>query len=198
MKNLRHYEIVLLIHPDQSDQVPAMVERYTNMIKQSGGSIDRQEDWGRRQLEYPINKLPKAHYLLFNISCSKEMLEELEQNFRYNDSVIRNFTLKRDVIITKASLMMQKSDDASDSASAAGDRDNSASGARYKKQAQIETTQENEVDYKDLTLLRSHIMESGRIVPSRISRTKAGRQRQIAAAIKIDRFLALLPYCDRH
>ena len=104
---MRHYEIVFLVHPDQSEQVPAMVERYTRAITENGGQVHRLEDWGRRQLAYPINKIHKAHYVLMNIECSNEILEELTENFRYNDAVIRNMVIRRDEAVTEASIMMQ-------------------------------------------------------------------------------------------
>ena len=93
---MRHYEICFLVHPDQSEQVPAMLERYTNMIEESGGTIHRLEDWGRKQLAYPIIKLHKAHYVLMNIECDGDVLEQLNSAFRFNDAVIRNLVIKRD------------------------------------------------------------------------------------------------------
>lgn len=104
---MRHYEIVFLVHPDQSEQVPAMVERYTALIKDSGGIVHRLEDWGRRQLAYPINKIHKAHYVLMNIECGKEALNELTTNFRFNDAVIRNMVLTRDEAITQPSALVK-------------------------------------------------------------------------------------------
>ena len=105
---MRHYEVVFLVHPDQSEQVPAMVERYRAMIEQSGGSIHRLEDWGRRQLAYLINKVHKAHYILMNIECNQETLDELENAFFYNDAILRSMFLKQDEAITDASVMMKK------------------------------------------------------------------------------------------
>ena len=104
---MRHYEIVFLVHPDQSEQVPAMVERYTRAITDNGGKVHRLEDWGRRQLAYPINKIHKAHYVLMNVECGNETLDELTENFRYNDAVIRNMVIRRDEAITEASIMLQ-------------------------------------------------------------------------------------------
>lgn len=104
---MRHYEIVFLVHPDQSEQVPAMVERYTRAITENSGQVHRLEDWGRRQLAYPINKIHKAHYVLMNIECGNEVLSELTDNFRYNDAVIRNMVIRRDEAVTEASIMMQ-------------------------------------------------------------------------------------------
>lgn len=102
---MRHYEIVFLVHPDQSEQVPAMIERYKSLIETDGGAIHRLEDWGRRQLAYPINKIYKAHYICMNIECSQNVLDELEQTFRYNDAIIRNLVLKRDEAITEPSIL---------------------------------------------------------------------------------------------
>ena len=100
---MRHYEIVFLVHPDQSEQVPAMIERYRATIENNGGSIHRLEDWGRRQLAYPINKIHKAHYVLMNIECGAEVLAELESAFRFNDAVLRNLVMRRKAAITEAS-----------------------------------------------------------------------------------------------
>ncbi len=105
---MRHYEIVLIIHPDQSEQVPTMVKRYESLIAEGGGQVHRFEDWGRRQLAYPINKIHKAHYLLFNIACGKETLEELKTAFRYNDAVLRELILVMDEAVTGPSPMMRK------------------------------------------------------------------------------------------
>ncbi len=100
---MRHYEIVLLVHPDQSEQVAGMVERYTASVKDSGGTVHRLEDWGRRQLAYPINKIHKAHYILMNVECTEEVLDELTTNFRYNDAVLRNMVIRTDEAVTEES-----------------------------------------------------------------------------------------------
>ena len=100
---MNHYEIVLLFHPDQSEQVPAMIERYTNTVTDGGGSVHRFEDWGRRQLAYSINDLHKAHYVLWNIECSVEVLDELTTTFRFNDAVLRNMVIKRKDAATEIS-----------------------------------------------------------------------------------------------
>ena len=93
---MRHYEIVFMVHPDQSEQVPAMIERYSNSITESGGAVHRLEDWGRRHLAYPINKIHKAHYVLMNVECSQPVLDELTHNFRFNDAIIRDLVIRRD------------------------------------------------------------------------------------------------------
>jgi small subunit ribosomal protein S6 len=107
---MRHYEIVFLVHPDQSEQVPAMIERYSNLITQQKGKIHRLEDWGRRPLAYPINKIMKAHYVLMNVECDQTTINELSENFRYNDAVIRNIVLKMDRPITEPSPIFKDKD----------------------------------------------------------------------------------------
>ena len=104
---MRHYEIVFMVHPDQSEQVPGMIERYTTAIQKDGGHIHRLEDWGRRQLAYPINKIHKAHYVLMNVEASNEAMEELTTTFRYNDAVIRNLVIRRDEPVTEESFIMK-------------------------------------------------------------------------------------------
>ena len=102
---MRHYEIVFLVHPDQSEQVPGMVERYKGQIQEGGGQIHRLEDWGRRQLAYPINKIHKAHYVLMNIECSQEILDELSSAFKFNDAVLRNMVIRRDEAVAEQSIL---------------------------------------------------------------------------------------------
>lgn len=104
---MRHYEIVFLVHPDQSEQVPAMIERYRATIESGGGKIHRLEDWGRRQLAYPIHKVHKAHYVLMNIEVGQETLDELVSAFRFNDAVIRNLVIRRDEAVTEPSPMVK-------------------------------------------------------------------------------------------
>ena len=108
---MRHYEIVFLVHPDQSEQVRAMVERYRSIIESDGGRIHRLEDWGRRQLAYPIEKVHKAHYVLMNIECNKSVLDELESSFRFNDAVLRNLVMARREAVTDESPMAKAKED---------------------------------------------------------------------------------------
>ena len=108
---MRHYEIVFLVHPDQSDQVPAMVKKYSGIISSKGGKIHRDEDWGRRQLAYPINKIHKAHYILMNIECGKDVIDELSSNFKFNDAVIRNMIIKRKSAISEKSSILLDDED---------------------------------------------------------------------------------------
>ncbi|MGB2246347.1 MAG: 30S ribosomal protein S6 [Alcanivorax sediminis] len=102
---MRHYEVVFLVHPDQSEQVPAMIERYSAIVTDGKGTIHRLEDWGRRQLAYSINKIHKAHYVMLNIECDGETLAELENTFRFNDAVIRHLVIRRDNAVTEPSAL---------------------------------------------------------------------------------------------
>ena len=104
---MRHYEVCFIVHPDQSEQVPAMIDRYRTLVTSQGGAVHRVEDWGRRQLAYPIEKLVKAHYVLFNIECSKPTLDELEHGFRYNDAVLRHLTVGMKKAVATPSPMMK-------------------------------------------------------------------------------------------
>ena len=123
---MRHYEIVFLVHPDQSEQVPAMVERYRATIEGSGGTVHRLEDWGRRQLAYPINKVHKAHYVLMNVECGADALAELESAFRFNDAVLRNLIMRRKEAVTEAS-PLAKTDDKDEAPAAPPARERASS-----------------------------------------------------------------------
>ncbi|MFN3964540.1 MAG: 30S ribosomal protein S6 [Silanimonas lenta] len=111
---MRHYEIVFMVHPDQSEQVPAMIDRYKSSIEAAGGRIHRLEDWGRRQLAYPINNLVKAHYALMNIECGQATLNELVELFRFNDAVLRHLVIARDEAITEQSPILKSKDEKGD------------------------------------------------------------------------------------
>ena len=111
---MRHYEIVFLVHPDQSEQVPAMIERYKTLVENGNGKIHRLEDWGRRQLAYPIENLVKAHYVLMNIEADQAVLNELVDTFRFNDAVLRHLVMKRDDAVTEQSLIMKNKDEKGD------------------------------------------------------------------------------------
>ena len=111
---MRHYEIVFLVHPDQSEQVPAMIERYRSTIEERSGVIHRLEDWGRRQLAFPIDKIHKAHYVLMNVECDQQALDELENAFRFNDAVIRNLVMRRKDAVTEPSPLAKAKDERSD------------------------------------------------------------------------------------
>ncbi|QIR13534.1 30S ribosomal protein S6 [Shewanella aestuarii] len=119
---MRHYEIVFMVHPDQSEQVPGMIERYTGVITAANGTIHRLEDWGRRQLAYPIQDLHKAHYVLMNVEATAESIEELETAFRFNDAVLRNMVMRTKVAITEASPMAKAKDERDSRRSTSDDR----------------------------------------------------------------------------
>ena len=108
---MRHYEIVFLVHPDQSEQVPAMIDRYKGLIEGDGGKIHRLEDWGRRQLAFPIDNLAKAHYVLLNVECSQNVLNELASGFRFNDAVLRHLIIGREAAVTEMSPIMKQKDE---------------------------------------------------------------------------------------
>ncbi|MBL8199093.1 MAG: 30S ribosomal protein S6 [Chromatiales bacterium] len=118
---MRHYEIVVLVHPDQSEQVPAMLERYRTMIAAGGGNIHRVEDWGRRQLAHSIHKVHKAHYLLMNVECGQETLAELVGAFRFSDAVLRHLVMQRDEAVTEASPLVKAAEESGRSGSDRGD-----------------------------------------------------------------------------
>ena len=111
---MRHYEIVFLVHPDQSEQVPAMIERYKGAIEAGNGTIHRLEDWGRRQLAYPIQNLVKAHYVLMNVEAEQAVLDEMVDGFRFNDAVLRHLVMRRDDAVTEQSLIMKNKDEKGD------------------------------------------------------------------------------------
>ena len=142
---MRHYEVVFIVHPDQSEQVPAMVERYQAMITEKGGNVHRLEDWGRRQLAYPIQKLVKAHYVCMNIECGQDALDELEHSFRYNDAILRNLIIKTDKAITEPSVMM-KSVERDDSRRSSDD--NAPRQERDDDEVEIEENEEEEAEEK--------------------------------------------------
>ncbi len=127
---MRHYEICFLVHPDQSEQVPAMLERYRSLIEENKGSIHRLEDWGRRQLAYPVAKLHKAHYVLMNIECDSDTLSELEGVFRFNDAVLRHLTIRRQSALTEPSEMLKAKEEKDRSSRDQGDRRRAPSEAR--------------------------------------------------------------------
>ena len=113
---MRHYEITLIVHPDQSSQVTTMIDKYKELITSGGGIVHRQEDWGRKHLAYPINKIYKAHYLMMNIECDQDTLDKLNYNFRFNDAVIRNLIISKSKAITEPSIMLTNNDKVEDKA----------------------------------------------------------------------------------
>jgi len=135
---MRHYEICFLVHPDQSEQVPAMLERYRNMIEEKKGSIHRLEDWGRRQLAYPIVKLHKAHYVLMNIECDNDTLAELEGAFKFNDAVLRHLTIRRQAAVLEQSEMLKAKEE----------KDRSSRDHSDRRRPPVETESEASADAK--------------------------------------------------
>jgi small subunit ribosomal protein S6 len=133
---MRHYEICFLVHPDQSEQVPAMLERYRNMIEEKKGSIHRLEDWGRRQLAYPIVKLHKAHYVLMNIECDNDTLAELEGAFKFNDAVLRHLTIRRQEAVVDQSEMLKAKEEKDRSSRDHSDRRRQSSDSERKEAAE--------------------------------------------------------------
>ncbi|MDB6061339.1 MAG: rpsF [Verrucomicrobiaceae bacterium] len=141
---MRHYEIVFLVHPDQSEQVPGMVERYKQTIEKDGGQVHRVEDWGRRQLAYSINKVHKAHYILMNVEATLPVIEELGTNFRYNDAVLRNIIIQRDEAVVDESFIM-KAEKESRERRGRGDRRDEGEGRRAEAVDELEEDSEDEV-----------------------------------------------------
>jgi len=141
---MRHYEIVFLVHPDQSEQVPAMIDQYKTLVESNGGKVHRLEDWGRRQLAYSINKIHKAHYVLMNVECDQAVRDEIETAFRFNDAVLRNLIIKRDEAVTDMSVLA-KAKDASDAA----DRKTAAARPVVAPAPVVEKVKEEVVDNSD-------------------------------------------------
>ncbi len=145
---MRHYEIVFLVHPDQSEQVPAMIERYKQTIEKDGGKIHRLEDWGRRQLAYSINKVHKAHYIMMNIEATQVAVEELTTNFRYNDAVLRNMIILRDEAVLDESFIM-KAEKESRERRSRGDRRDEGEGRRADAVEELEEDSDDAADDAD-------------------------------------------------
>ncbi len=148
---MRHYEVVFMVHPDQSEQVPAMIERYRTMIESSGGAIHRLEDWGRRVLAYPINKIHKAHYVLMNIECGAEPLEELGSAFRFNDAVIRNLIIKRDSAVTEISLLAKMKEEEEAAAKLRAEAEERARASEAEKRARVEAEEKAKAEAEEKT-----------------------------------------------
>ena len=184
MQILNSYEILTLVHPDHSEQINEIIEKHKSTILQHNGKIDRLEDWGRRNLAYSINNVKKAHYLLFNVTCPFEAIDDLEKGFyQHNESVLRHLVLKLQKPVTEKSFMMKQIEA-------------EANDTRLPKVTAFKS--KDSVDYKSKKILKNYLMETGRIVPSRLTNTPMLIQRKISKAIKLARFAALLPYCDRH
>ncbi len=145
---MRHYEIVFLVHPDQSEQVPAMVEKYQGMVTEAGGQVHRSEDWGRRQLAHPINKVHKAHYALLNVECPLDVLNEIKSAFKFNDAVLRHMVLTRDEAITEASPMAVAVAEEKQREKEAQQRRDAKAAAEAKQRAEEEKAEQEAADEK--------------------------------------------------
>jgi small subunit ribosomal protein S6 len=133
---MRHYEVTLIVHPDQSSQVTTMIEKYKELITSGGGIVHRSEDWGRKHLAYPINKIYKAHYLMMNVECDQETLDKLNYNFRFNDAVIRNLIISKSEAITSPSIMLEGNEK---------DKDKDAAKVKPKTETKVEAKADTEV-----------------------------------------------------
>jgi small subunit ribosomal protein S6 len=180
---LNHYEILLIIRSEHADRIPEIIEKHKHIVEQAKGSIDRLEEWGSRNLAYPIDDVMKGHYLLMNVTCSVAEKDQLEDYYKFNDLILRKLVLKCKKADVDKTLMMKTIEaDANDT--------------RMPKVTSFKSKEE--VDYKSKRILKYYVMETGRIVPSRLTNTSMLMQRKIAKAVKLARFIALLPYCDRH
>ena len=137
---MRHYEVTLIVHPDQSSQVTTMIEKYKELITSGGGIVHRSEDWGRKHLAYPINKIYKAHYLMMNVECDQETLDKLNYNFRFNDAVIRNLIISKSEAITSPSIMLEGNDK---------DKDKDKDEAKVKPKAETKVEAKADTEVKD-------------------------------------------------
>ena len=146
---MRHYEIVFMVHPDQSEQVPGMVERYKGQIQEGGGQIHRLEDWGRRQLAYPINKIHKAHYVLMNIECSQDVLDELSSAFKFIDAVLRNMVIRRDEAVAEQSVLAKANEKDRGESSYRGERAESSDDRSNDSSDDSDSSDEEETDSEE-------------------------------------------------
>lgn len=178
-----HYEILLIIRPEHAERIPEVIEKHKHIVEQAKGSIDRIEEWGKRNLAYSIDEVQKAYYVLFNVTCGVEEKDQLEDYYKFNDLILRKLIVREKKPIVEKTLMMKTVEaDAND--------------VRLPKMTSFKN--KDEIDYKSKRILKYYVMETGRIVPSRLTNTSMLMQRKIAKAIKLARFVALLPYCDRH
>ena len=184
---MRNYEIVFLFHPNQSDRVAEMLERYkSQIINDFKGEVHRVQDLERKKLHYTIKKCKssKAHFAVMNIACDLDCINTLKDNFKFNDAIMRYLVIGRKEPVTEqAKPLLEK--------------DEKASSGRANKQL-LTTRFKAEDVYLNIGFLRDCVLETGRIVPSRVAGMKASQQRQISRAIKLSRYLGLMPYCDRH
>lgn len=176
MKNF-HYEVMIILHPERSDQAQEMLKRLCEMVTSKNGVIHRAEDCGRRKLAYEIQVQFKGHYILVNFEGDKDLVEFLRSSFKYNDAIMRFLILKRDGLYAKPTALRLEEE----------------------RDEKVRLNSGNEIiDYKNVHYLRDFMMETARIVPSRVSGLSARNQRKLSHSIRLARQMALLPYCDRH
>ncbi len=179
-----HYELLLLIHPDREEDVPEFIEKHKSIVLTANGNVDRHENWGKRNLAYSIRDVRKAYYVLLNVTCTVEVLNQIITELHtHNPILLRTLIQKLNNPVTKTSRMMQNIEA-------------EANETRLPKISSF--ADKNDVDYKSKKILKNYIMETGRIIPSRLTNTSTLVQRRVAKAIKLARYVALLPYCDRH
>ena len=174
---MRHYEIVFFVHPDQSTQVPSMVERYKNIVTEAGGTIHRHEDWGRRRLAYPIVKIHKAHYVLFNIECNQEVIASLQHAFRFNDAVLRHLIISVPEPVTEMSLMAKKQPDAD--AEADESESPSSSERTEKSKPAYEAPQKEDVSDAEVPLTEA-VVEPSAVIEQKEQAVEAEEQSEPA------------------
>jgi small subunit ribosomal protein S6 len=187
---LRHYEILFLVHPDQGDQIPTMLERYTGLVKEGKGTIHRLEEWGRRQLSYTIDKIHKAYYILLNVECDQKAYDEIMTAFRFNDAILRHLTIRHKDAIKSPSHVMAGDNNTGHSANNMIDA--------YGRSSYPAVENPKDIDYKNVNFLKKYLTETGKIIPSRITGLCAKFQRRLGNSIRRARFASLLPYCDNH
>ena len=181
---MRHYEIVLMFHPDQSEHVPEVIEKYKEKMVQDESKVHRQEDWGRRPLSYPIAGAHKAHYVLLNVEIGATVLDELKLSFRYNNLILRYILIRMDQAIAEPSILAKTKV--------------TKEGQEIREKRENVRRRRLDIDYKDVGALKVCITETGKIVPRRITNMAMQEQRRFSKAIKRARYLAFLPYCDNH
>lgn len=192
---MNNYEMVLLLHPDEDNNIDKFCSEFTDLIKKNQGIMHHCDNWGKKTLAYSINKLPKAIYLCLYIECNPTALTELQYYLKFNQKVIRFLIIKKKTAFVKN----ENSDNKADKKNSLVDEKINANSIFKKvKFCRLKANKIKEIDYKDTTMLSEYVADNGRITPSRITGTSAKYQRMLTTAIKRARFLSLLPYCDRH
>ena len=184
---MKHYEFVILFHPNQSERVAEMLERYASQIKeQFGGRVHRVQDLERKKLQYTIRsaRTAKAHFAVMNVECADECIEKMRSNFKFNDAIIRFLIIRRDEAVV-------------DNNPALLEKDEKGSMSKADRQITSHAFKAEDV-YLNIAFLREYVLETGRIIPCRAAGVTAKQQRQLSKAIKWARYLSLMPYCDRH